>query len=162
MRHHMIAHPGNKHSYLTALCAAAICILLSSVMIVALPLNAHADSHCTTVSIDVGIPDQDPTQDGVQVCQSDDDPAEPGVQCSGAECNVIFVYLRAIINFLAVGVGLAVAVSIAVAGFQYITSEGNPQKLSAAKNRLFHAITALVLFITMYAILQFLIPGGLV
>ncbi len=107
---------------------------------------------CTTVAIDVGVPDQKADQAGTQVCSTGDD----------VKTNVIYIYLKAIINFLAIGVGLAVAVSIAIGGFGYITSEGNPQKLSAAKNRLFHAVMALILFILMYALLQFLIPGGLV
>lgn len=75
--------------------------------------------------------------------------------------NPIFVYLRGIIQFLAVGVGLAVAIGIVVAGIQYMASRGNPQSTAAAIQRLWNAIIALVLFIFMAAIINFLIPGGL-
>jgi hypothetical protein len=115
------------------------------------PVPVFADGHCTTIAIDIGATDEDPNTPGTQVCSTGDD----------VKTNVIYIYLKAIINFLAIGVGLAVAISIAIGGFGYITSEGNPQKLSAAKNRLFHAVVALLLFILMYSLLQFLIPGGL-
>jgi hypothetical protein len=123
--------------------------MVSFTLVSSLPVSA--DGHCTTVAIDVGAPDEDPGAPGTQVCSTGD----------SAEQNIIYIYLKAIINFLAIGVGLAVAVSIAIGGFGYITSEGNPQKLSAAKNRLFHAVVALFLFILMYALLAYLIPGGL-
>jgi len=66
-----------------------------------------------------------------------------------------------IINFMSFGVGIVVVGLIVVGGFQYVTAGGNPQKIEAAKKRIIQAIIALVLFIFMYAILQWLIPGGL-
>jgi hypothetical protein len=126
-----------------ALLAGSLLFLIG-LTISSVTATVHAQE-CVDVAINVG-------QSGGQVC---------GGAGTGAEDNVIFVYMKYIINFLAVGVGIAVAVSIVIAGFQYITSEGNPQKLSGAKNRLFHAIVALILFILMYALLQYLIPGGL-
>lgn len=66
-----------------------------------------------------------------------------------------------IINFMSFGVGIIVVGLIVVGGFQYVTAGGNPQKIEAAKHRIIQAIVALVLFIFMYALLQWLIPGGL-
>jgi hypothetical protein len=59
------------------------------------------------------------------------------------------------------GVGIVVVALIIVGGIQYITSGGVPQRIEAARKRIINAITALVLFIFMYALLQWLIPGGI-
>lgn len=67
----------------------------------------------------------------------------------------------AIIRFLSFGVGLVVVVSIILAGIQYTTSEGNPEKTMAAKFRIRDALVALVVYIFIFAILQYLIPGGI-
>ena len=69
--------------------------------------------------------------------------------------------LRAGARFLSVGVGLVVVLFIIVSGIQYISSAGNPQGIEAAKGKLTNAIIALLVFIFMFAILQFLIPDGL-
>ena len=76
--------------------------------------------------------------------------------------NPIIVYLRAIVQFLAVGVGLVITVAIVIAGIQYSASRENPQAIQAATQRLTNAIIALITFIFMAAILNFLVPGGLV
>lgn len=66
-----------------------------------------------------------------------------------------------IINFMSFGVGIVVVGLIIVGGIQYITSGGVPQRIEAARKRITNAIVALVLFIFMYALLQWLIPGGI-
>lgn len=82
------------------------------------------------------------------------------VGCAG-DRNPIYDYLSAVIKFLSAGVGLVVVLMIVVSGIQYITSAGNPQGIEAAKKRLTNAIIALLLYIFMAAILNFLIPGGI-
>jgi len=74
--------------------------------------------------------------------------------------NPIIKLIATIVRFLSVGVGIAVTISIVIAGIQYISSQGNPQTLQAAQSRLANAIIALVLFIFMTTIINFLIPGG--
>lgn len=75
--------------------------------------------------------------------------------------NVIYSYLAAIVKFLAVGVGIVIVLMIIIGAIQYITSSGNPQAAAAAKGRITNAIIALLLFIFMSAILNFLVPGGI-
>jgi amino acid transporter len=82
------------------------------------------------------------------------------VQCSASD-NPILGYLGGIANFLAAGVGVVVVAVVAFSGVQYITSRGDPQKLTAAKSRLVNALIGLICFIFLYAFLQWLIPGGL-
>lgn len=83
--------------------------------------------------------------------------------CSGnASCtSVVNNYLNPVIDFLAAGVGIIVTSMIVIAGIQYITSQDNPQAVSAARNRIFNAVIALVIFGLMYALLQWLVPGGI-
>jgi hypothetical protein len=82
------------------------------------------------------------------------------VNCAN-KSNVIYSYLAGIIKFLSAGVGLVIVLMIIISGIQYITARDNPQSTEAAKNRLWNALIALFLFIFMFAILNFLVPGGI-
>lgn len=77
------------------------------------------------------------------------------------DSNAIVFYLKAIIQFLTGGVGLVVTLMIIIGGVQYMAAGDSPQKVEAAKKRITNAILALVLFIFTVAILNFLVPGGL-
>lgn len=72
--------------------------------------------------------------------------------------NPIYIYLRGIIVFLGGLIGLAVVISIIVAGIQYSASNGNPQNVAKAKERLVNAVIGLLLYIFLAAILRYLIP----
>lgn len=74
----------------------------------------------------------------------------------------IFVYLAMIIKFLSGAVGLVIVLMIVIGGVQYITSAGDPGRVKEAKTRITNAVTGLVLFILMFALLNFLIPGGII
>lgn len=79
----------------------------------------------------------------------------------GFENNVIVNYARGFIWFLSRGVGIVITLMIVIGGVQYITARDNPQAVQAAKQKIFNAIIALVLFILMYAILLYLVPYGI-
>jgi hypothetical protein len=90
------------------------------------------------------------------------DPALKGGNCSDVnKCDLINKYLNPFINFLAALVGVAVVASIIIGAIQYGGSAGDPAQVTAAKNRIRNAILALVTFLFLYALLNFLIPGGL-
>ena len=78
-------------------------------------------------------------------------------------CHNVIVqkYIDPAINFLAIGFGIIVTIMVVIGGLQYITAGSDPQKVAAAKNRIFNAILALVAFAFMYVILQWLVPGGI-
>lgn len=65
------------------------------------------------------------------------------------------------INVLSAAVGLVIVGSIIFAGIQYQTARDNAQQVTAAKNRIAMAILSLMLYFFAYAILQWLIPGGI-
>jgi hypothetical protein len=76
-------------------------------------------------------------------------------------CTGIFTkFVDPLIKFLAIGVGVIVVVVIIIGGIQYATAGGNPQAVAAAHKRLFSAILALVVFALLYALLNWIVPGG--
>lgn len=91
-------------------------------------------------------------------------PLSAGTNCVDANKpgGPIFVYLAMIIKFLSGAIGLVIVLMIVVVGVQYITSAGDPGRVKEAKTRITNAITGLVLFVLMFAILNFLIPGGII
>ncbi len=67
-----------------------------------------------------------------------------------------------IIKFLSFVVGIAVVGGIAFGGITYATSQGNPAGTQKGITIIMNAIIGLVLFLLMFALLQFLIPGGVI
>lgn len=72
----------------------------------------------------------------------------------------ILEYLIVLINVLSTGVGIVVVGSIIYGGVQYTTAADDPQKISAAKGRIYNSIFALIAFIFGFAFLQWVVPGG--
>ncbi len=104
------------------------------------------------------------------VFASNHDCIELTIPIDGSDCipkggeggnNPIMIYLRAIIRFLSAGVGLVVVGMIIVGGIQYASARDNPQAIEAARKKISNAIIGLILFIFMAAIMNFLIPGGI-
>ena len=80
--------------------------------------------------------------------------------CKSGTLTVTSVLLT-ILNFLAVGVGIAVVGGIAWGGVTYITSDGNAAKAQQGVVIIINSVVGLLMFIFMYGILNFLVPGGL-
>ncbi len=68
--------------------------------------------------------------------------------------------LMYIINFLSVGVVIAVVGGIAWGGLTYARSDGEPAVTKQAIEMIRNAIIALVLFMILWSAANFLIPGG--
>lgn len=77
------------------------------------------------------------------------------------EDNPIFFYLRNILIFLSGGVGLAVVGGIIFGAYMYITARGNAAQTQQGQTVIINAVVGLLLYIFMFAILQFIIPGGI-
>ena len=125
---------------------------------------------------DLGSPEEGPNKDGwVQAASCEngifqaalkpaitpsEDPAL--TKCNGPNsCDLVKKYLDPLINVLAAAVGVVVTISIVIGGIQYASSAGDPGKTSAAKQRITNAIIALIGFFLLYAVLSWLMPGGL-
>lgn len=105
-------------------------------------------------------------------CDTEEDRAKSGRRCLEADCKPadgaaltkdnckIVDRLIQIINILSAFVGIIIVIMIVVGGIQYSASRDNPQATAAAKGRVFNAILALVLYLFLYAFLQWIVPGG--
>jgi hypothetical protein len=98
----------------------------------------------------------------VYKAQSYGDATSYGGNCmSVSKCDLMSKYVYPLINFLIALIGIGVVISIIIGGIQYGSSAGDPQKVTAAKSRIRNAIIALIAFVFLYAMLNFLVPGGL-
>lgn len=95
------------------------------------------------------------TDDGDMCVEFDEDNAS-------LEDNPIFVILGRVIQFLLAAVGIGLTAVIVIAGFQYMTANGDPQKVSSARKKIGFAITGVILYVFAGAILNFLVPGGVI
>jgi len=83
------------------------------------------------------------------------------INCDDNGGNPIISLLLQIINFLAVGVGIAVVGGITWGGMMYASSNGDAAKIKQGKTIIVNAVVGLILFFFMYALINFLVPGGL-
>ena len=99
---------------------------------------------------------------GKTIPQDQDCATEAG-NCSAnlQQCDLVNNFINPFIKFLSALVGVAVVASIIIGGIQYSSSGGDPSKANAAKMRIRNAVIALVTFIALDAMLNFLIPGGI-
>ena len=99
---------------------------------------------------------------GKDTCGSGDNAVSISIDigCVG-KGNPILDMTFAILRFLSIGVGLVIVASMIVAGIQYTSSRGDPQATAKAITRITSNVGALLLFIFIYAILNWLIPAGL-
>ena len=114
-----------------------------------------------------------------QVCPGSNEPVPASEDCaavagsgncsgkaSGGQnlqnCDLISKYINPLINFFSALVGVIIVIALIVAGIQYSMSAGDPSKASAAKAHIRNAIIALVAFFLLYALINFLVPGGVV
>lgn len=80
--------------------------------------------------------------------------------CSAGGASPITAILITIINFMAGGVGAAVIIGIIFGGFMYMTSDGEEAKAKQGRQIIANSIIGAVLFLFMFAAVQFLVPGG--
>ena len=75
-------------------------------------------------------------------------------------CGLFENYISPAVKFLSVGVGVVVTIMIIIGGIQYSTAGGDPQATAAAKKKISNAILALVAYSLIFALLEFIVPGG--
>jgi hypothetical protein len=116
-----------------------------------------------------------PSGDSSAPCKCPDGKQEVSVplDSSGSHCidinsnsadisqNPIFNYLVGFIRFLAVGIGLAVTGGIIFGAYLYITARANASQVQQGQTVIINSVIGLLLYIFMFTILQFIIPGGI-
>ena len=90
--------------------------------------------------------------------------------CSGVETNIIscegggdagiWSMLALVINIFSAGVGVLAVIGIVLVGIQYNTAAGDIAKTTKAKRRLFEIIIGIAAYLILWALSQWLIPGG--
>lgn len=88
------------------------------------------------------------------------DPAS--AQVSGKNAQLVLDTMVNIVRFLTVGVGAVLVVMFGWAGFRYLTARDNSSQVADAKQHMFYVILALFLYLFGFALLNWLIPGGIV
>lgn len=69
--------------------------------------------------------------------------------------------LKLVLNVIVYGLGAAAVLGVIIAGIMYMTARDNEAQVAKAKTRLYEIIIGLVAWAVMYAVLNWLIPGGL-
>ena len=83
------------------------------------------------------------------------------IKCDTSNENPVIGILLQVINFLAVGVGIAVVGGITWGGMLYASSNGDSSKAKQGITTIVNAVLGLILFMFVYALVNFLVPGGL-
>lgn len=98
---------------------------------------------------------------GANVTDTADCKVDPNTEdLNSNNCRIVY-WINLAINVLSVMVGIVVTIMIIVGGIQYTAAREDPNAVAKAKKQIFNAVFALVLYGLMFALLQYLIPGGL-
>lgn len=81
--------------------------------------------------------------------------------CSGAGDNPIIRVFMEVFNFFAVGIGILTVAGIILGGIKYATANGNTSQAEQGITTIVNSVIGLLLFIFMFALLNWLVPGGL-
>lgn len=114
--------------------------------------NGYPPSITTTTSVA-------PSAGGTQTCG--------GVKTAILKCDgdkkggAIFEILATALSVFTFGVGAAAVIGVIIAAYQYITARDNSQVVAKAKNRIVQIVIGLVIWVMIWAVLEFLLPGGL-
>lgn len=81
--------------------------------------------------------------------------------CKKGSKQPLLAVVSSILKWLAAGMTVIVVLAISYAGYLYIASGDSKDKSALAKKIIRNAITALIAYFFMYAILNFIVPGGL-
>ena len=126
------------------------------------PKDGGGEEIRTTITCPVAPKDDTPDPDGgTDTIDGCGDLETSIIKCDVDGGNPVMSILIQVINFLAVGVGIAVVGGIAWGGIVYASSNGDPGKTKQAVTIIVNAVVGLLLFIFMYALINFLVPGGL-
>lgn len=116
-------------------------------------------------ALDAAIKDKTPKAGGGPAAGGDPSsgptPTGQGKNCDNNSCDLISLYINPAISILSVIIGLVCAGSLVMAGIQYTSASGDPQKIGAAKTRITNTLLAFLTYLFLYAFMNFLIPGGL-
>ena len=80
--------------------------------------------------------------------------------CDEGTGDGVFRVLGIVLDVLTYGVGVLAIIGFVMVGIQYTTARDNEGQVAKAKERLTQIVIGLVIYALLYALLQFMIPGG--
>ena len=83
-----------------------------------------------------------------------------GQVCDNCDGGAILKIISLLVNILSAGLVVAATIGIIIVGAKILTSRDNADVVARAKKRLFEIVIGLVAYSLFYAILNFIIPGG--
>lgn len=122
---------------------------------------------CTELAKAAGITASKPSPAGTAINKCGDVDTAFNYGCSGVDSgksdnsNPIFQVLFFIVNIVALGVGMAAVGGVIYGAILYTSAGDNGEQTKKGINVVVNAVLGVVLFAFMYAILNFLVPGGL-
>lgn len=96
---------------------------------------------------------------GISTDYNKDDCSDSYENLDGSNCGILR-YILLITNVLSGIAGTVIVIMIIVGGIQYSASGADASKVQAAKQKIYNALIALLLFIFGFGIVQWLVPGG--
>lgn len=132
-----------KHKLSTTICALALLVGFAAPLTI-----ASASVSAQPVESTQGI---NPKQDDCHAKSN---------QLNKDNCGIIKMIL-AVTNIMAGLAGVAIVGTLTFAGIQYSSAGADPSKIQAAKGKMFNAGLALLLLVFGYALLQWMVPGGI-
>ena len=82
-----------------------------------------------------------------------------GSECIGGSNIITIVFV--LYNWISLGVLIVVAIGIIIGAIQYTSAQGSAEQAKAGMKRIGSALLALGLYFIMWALLNFLVPGGM-
>lgn len=76
-----------------------------------------------------------------------------------SNCGIVKL-LDTAFNLVSGAISLVIIGNIIYAGIQYSMAQGDPSKASKSKDRIRNAVIAFIMYLSLYAFIQWLIPGG--
>ena len=116
-----------------------VALFVSSVMI-----SYEATNMCARPAFAAGMSDSD-----TSIIKCGNYEGGKGIKC----------LLKIVVTVLTYGIGILGVVGMMISGIQYITSSGDPAKMTKAKNRILQIVIGLIIYAVMWAALNFLVPG---
>ena len=86
-----------------------------------------------------------------------DNNSHTGCECGSGEGAISI--LRLVVNVMTIGVGILGVLGITLVGMQYLTAGGDVGKTKKAKQRMAEIIIGLIIYVLIYSLLGWLLPG---
>ena len=83
-----------------------------------------------------------------------------GLYKGGIKKNPIVVWMVFFINTISAIIGFGAIIMIIIAGIEYSSAGDNPSQVQSAKKKITNVFVGLALYISFYALMNWIVPGG--